>query len=164
MKKHFCLTFFSICFIKIVVAQNNYCDDITRDTDAVKKTITWRTPELNINIKAIITEKPELWISFNLKRQSEFIAEEDGLFIRFDDGKSLKYFGQRVSRKYISAHEGYYYQTDMLLKPDDLLWLKTKKITKYQIAGIDVPVTNDLAVEIQAYIICITGNFEKKEN
>ncbi|MBW4889862.1 hypothetical protein KXQ82_09050 [Mucilaginibacter sp. HMF5004] len=164
MKKHFCLTLFLICFIKLVVAQNNYCDDIVRDTDAVKKIITWKSPELNINVKAIITDTAQLWLNFNLTQQSEFIAEEGGLFVRFDDGKSLKFFGQRVSHKYLNARDGYYYQTDMLIKPETLVWFKTKKITKYQIAGIDVPVTPDLAIEIQAYIICITGNFDKKEN
>jgi endonuclease YncB( thermonuclease family) len=164
MKKQFCLFVFLITLVKLATAQNNYCDDITRDTDAVTKTITWHTPELNINIKAIVTDTAQLWISFNIAHQSEFIAEEGGLFIRFDDGKSLKYFGQQVSRKYLSAREGYYYQTDMPIKPNELLWFKTKKITKYQIAGIDVPVTADLATEIQAYLICITGNFDKKAN
>jgi hypothetical protein len=164
MKKQFCLTVLLITIIKLAAAQNNYCDDITRDTDAVKKTVTWRTPALNINIKAVITDTPQVWISFNIKHQSEFMAEEGGLFLRFDDGKALKFFGQPVNHKYINAREGYYYQTDMMMKQSNLLWLKTKKITKYQIAGIDVPVTNDLATEIQAYILCITDNFDKKEN
>lgn len=163
MKKSFWPALFLVCFIKLASAQNNYCDDITQDTDAVKKTITWRSPENNITVKGIVTGEPQIWILFNIRHQSEFIAEEGGLFIRFGDGKALKYFGQPVNRKYINAHEGYYYQTDLLIKPDDLLWFKTKKITKYQIAGIDVPVSDDLAVQIQAYVICITGNFDKKE-
>jgi hypothetical protein len=164
MKKHFWVTTFLICFVKLAAAQNNYCDDITRDTDAAKKTITWHSPENNITVKGVITDVPQLWLRFDLTHQSEFIAEEGGLFIRFDDGKALKFFGQPVSHKYINAHMGYYYQTDMLIKPDDLVWLKTKKITKYQIAGIDVPVTDELAIQIQAYVICITGNFDRKEN
>ncbi len=149
---------------KPLIAQNNYCDDITRDTDAITKTTALKSPENNITVKGLMLETPQIWMSFNIKHQSEFISEYGGLFIRFDDGKSLKFFGQPVSRKYISARDGYFYQTDMMIKPDDLVWFKTKKITKYQIAGIDVPVTNDLAVQIQAYIICINSSSDKKEN
>ena len=161
MRARFWLTVFLTCFINIAVfAQNNLCDDITRDTDVVKKSAIWTTPALNITIKVVMLNIPQVWVNFNVKHLSEFISDSDGLFIRFNDGKSLRYFGQMIAHKYISTREGYFYQTDKQLTTDEIQWFKNKKISKYQIAGIDVPVTNELATQIQAYMACITDNFK----
>jgi len=44
-----------------------------------------------------------------------------------------------------------------LLNPKNYEWFKTKKITKFQIAGVDVDVADDLAVQIESYAICMSG-------
>ncbi|WP_295655079.1 hypothetical protein [uncultured Mucilaginibacter sp.] len=158
MRKRYWLAALFTLLMHVASAQNNYCDDLSRDTDAVSKAISWRSPDLNISLKSTLTDTTvQVWANFNIKQQSEFIAEENGLFIRFDDGKSLRFFGQRVTRKYISAREGFFYETSLLLNPKNYEWFKTKKITKFQIAGVDVDIADDLAVQIESYAICMSG-------
>lgn len=140
------------------MAQNNYCDDLTRDTDKVANTITWKSPDLNITLRSVQSSNGvEVWANFNVKYLSEMIIEDGGLFIRFESGKSLKYFGQRVSHTFISNRDGYYYQTDLKLSPEVIERFQTQKIIRFQIASIDVPVTTDLAAQIEAYAVCMSG-------
>jgi hypothetical protein len=158
MKIRFWLTVLLTCSTFASLAQNNYCDDLRSDTDKVKNTVTVRSPELNIILKRVRNSGNEqFWINFNVTHLSEFVIEEGGLFVRFDNNKTLKYFGQSIKHHFISNRDGYYYETDLPLNSDAFLLFKTQKIVKFQIAGIDVPVTDELAVLISAYAVCLNG-------
>jgi hypothetical protein len=158
MKIRFWLVVLLTCSTFVTLAQNNYCDDLRSDTDKVNNAITVRSPELNIILKRVQNNSNEkFWVNFNVRHLSEFVAEEGGLFVKFDNNKTLKYFGQSIKHHFISNRDGYYYETDLPLSSDIFLLFKTQKIVKFQIAGIDVPVTDELAIEIEAYAVCLDG-------
>ena len=158
MKIPFRLTALFLLWCSCAAAQNNYCDDLVADTDKVRGAVTLRTPEANIMLRRIQADgKEEVWVNFNIRHLSEFVMEEGGLFIRFEDGRMLRYFGQRVKHTFLSVRDGYVYETDLRLGADEVALLRSKKIKKFQVAGIDVPVTDELATQVEAYVICLEG-------
>jgi hypothetical protein len=144
-----------LCFISMAHAQTDSCADVTRDTDTVSKIITLTSPDMKVMIKNVITNGiPELTLTFTTKAMEA--SDEAGLYIRLEDGKWLRYFGQHISRTWINSYEGYRYEATMPCNPVVLEKLKTKRITMFQIASIDVSIDDDLAGQFQGYVNCVS--------
>jgi len=160
MKNIYLLVTVLLSFITLAKAQTeekvDYCVQISRDTDAAQGIRTYQSPEGRISIKNQVSAAGSTAaITFSTKEFA--LYEEEGLFIRFTDHHTLRFFGQHIEHKNYSPLSGYTYDTVLTLTPEQLEIFKTKKISVFQIASIDVEVDDDIATAFQAYVNCITG-------
>jgi len=148
------LTVLLLCLFGTVYGQTD-CADILRDTDKVTKAITCTAPDMSMALKAVISGgDTTITVNFNVK---EIISsDEAGLYIKLDDGHTLRYFGQRITKTWLNARDGYNYETILTCGPTVVRQLKARKIKVFQIAGIDVTVNNAIAEEFQGYLNCIS--------
>lgn len=154
MTRRSLLTILLVCLMHVAHAQTDYCADIVRDTDKVTKVITCTGPDMSMMLKAIISgTDTAITINFNIKQM--VASDEAGLYIKLDDGHTLRYFGQKITKTWLNSRDGYNYETVLSCSPAVVQQLKTKKIKVFQIAGIDVTVNEAIAEEFQADVNCI---------
>jgi len=148
------LTVLMFSLFSTVYGQTDYCADIIRDTDKVTKVVTCTTPDMSMALKAVINGRDTtITVNFNVKEITS--TDEAGLYIKLDDGHTLRYFGQKISKTWLNSRDGYNYETVLTCGPAVVRQFKTKKIKLFQIAGIDVAVNNAIAEEFQRYLNCI---------
>jgi hypothetical protein len=154
MMRRSLFTILMVCLMHVAHAQTDDCAGIVRDTDKVTKVITCTGPDMSMILKAVISRKDTaVTVNFNIKQI--VASDEAGLYVRLDDGHVLRYFGQRITKTWLNARDGYNYETVLSCSPVVIQQLKTKKIKVFQIAGIDVTVNEAVAEEFQAYLNCI---------
>jgi len=156
------ITLILLCLAAITRAQTanepapDYCKQISRDTDATTGKHTYQSPFDKICIKSEVTATGQT-ITINFNTHQIELSEEAGLYIKFTDGKVLRFFGQKIDHKFENTITGYNYETTLSVSPEKLEYFKTKKIAVFQIANIDVEVNDDIATQFQAYVNCIAG-------
>ena len=136
--------------------QIDYCKQISRDTDAVTGKHTYESPFDKMIIKSVVTAAGQT-ITINFNTHEIAFSDEAGLYVKFTDGKSLRFFGQKIDYKYENAVTGYNYQTTLTISPEKFEYFKTKKVAIFQIASIDVEINDDTATQFMAYANCIAG-------
>jgi len=143
-----------LCIARLAHAQGTDCTGISRDTDKVSHTITCISPEMNLILKKVISGTDTSYtLNCNVKQMAA--SEEMGLYIRLEDGHTLRYFGQKVSHTWLNARDGYNYETILNCNRTVVEALKSKKVVLFQIAGIDVTVNEAIAEEFQNYVQCM---------
>ncbi len=160
MKKFYLLAVLLLCFATLTRAQTedqvDYCKMISRDTDATSGKHTYQSPEGKIWLKSEVTAAGQT-ITLNFNTTDMALHEEGGLFIRFSDNKTLRVFGQHITHEWVGPQTGYEYTTVLTLNTQQLEALKTKKVSIFQIATIDVELNDDAATQLQAYANCLVG-------
>ncbi|OCX52666.1 hypothetical protein BEL04_14565 [Mucilaginibacter sp. PPCGB 2223] len=162
MKKSFLLIAVFLCLATLTRAQTadepavDYCKQISRDTDAAAGKHTYESPFDKMIIKSVVTSAGQT-ITINFNTHQMELSEEAGLYIKFTDGKALRFFGQKIDHKYENSVTGYNYETTLIVSPEKLEYFKTKKVAIFQIANIDVEVNDDTATQFQAYANCIAN-------
>jgi len=161
-KSCYLITLVLLCLAAMAKAQStgeppvDYCKQISRDTDATTGKHTYQSPFDKICIKSEVTTAGQtITIKFNTHQME--LSEEAGLYIKFTDGKVLRFFGQKIDHKFENTLTGYNYETTLTVSLEKLEYFKTKKIAVFQIANIDVEVNEDTATQFQAYVNCIAG-------
>jgi hypothetical protein len=157
LSRCFLLTILFVCLLHITYAQSDNCAEIYRDTDKVAHTITSTSPEMNMIIKRVVSGADTAY-SLNFNTKEIVASDEAGLYIKLDDGHTLRYFGQKVTRKWLDPVQGYQYETTMTCNPKVLQTLKAKKISLFQIAGIDISVKDVVGEQFQEFVKCISAN------
>ncbi|WP_448698191.1 hypothetical protein ACFGVR_15330 [Mucilaginibacter sp. AW1-3] len=148
------LAIFLLGSLGIAHAQTDYCADLVRDTDKVTKVITCTGPDMSMALKAVINGRDTtVTINFNIKELVS--SDEAGLYIKLDDGHTLRYFGQKINKIWLNSRDGYNYETVLTCSPAVLRQFKAQKIKVFQIAGIDVTVHRAVAEEFQGYLNCM---------
>jgi len=162
MKKGFLLIALLLCLATFARAQvtddqqPDYCKQISRDTDATAGKHTYESPFDKMIIKSVVTSAGQT-ITINFNTHEMAFSDEAGLYVKFTDGKSLRFFGQKIDYKYENAVTGYNYQTTLTVSPEKLEYFKTKKVAIFQLASIDVEVSDDTATQFMAYANCIAN-------
>ena len=162
MTKYYLLTALLLCLAPIARAQTandqqvDYCKQISRDTDATTGKHTYQSPFDKISIKSEVTAAGQI-ITIDFNTHEMAFSDEAGLYVKFTDGKSLRFFGQKISHQYENAITGYNYETVLTVSPEKLQYFKTKKIAIFQIASINVEVNDDTATQFMAYANCIAN-------
>lgn len=152
-----------LLILSVILCSNSYgqqsndlCDSlVTREIDEMEGSISYHYtyPSLgNVLLepyKLIIPRKKVSWsfINFQVYDSSPRYTEEN-LYIKFENGKIIRYDGKKIKCKYV-GNGRYSYSTDLEINEELFKYLSTEKILKITL-GI---ITEDVPVETSEKLI-----------
>lgn len=158
MKKISTLVAFLICFFSLAKAQTNYCKDIVRTINDMKADTTYESPIIKRTQKMQLSKNPQEPFSYVIFTLTQENANYDvkGVYVKFEDGTIINN-SIPVDCTYLNSDDHYLFTGAMRLDEDNTKLFLTKKVVKYQIDNVDVPIDDAFATKFKAWANCIVN-------
>jgi len=158
MKKILIIASLILGFVNFAKAQTDYCKDIIIKIDDMKHDTTYYSPVEDRTSGMYLKKATSFFGSFIFftitKPDADY--ETKGILVKFDDGSAVSYPAD-IDCSYLNADQHYLYKGVIMLNDENIENFKTKKVVKYRVANVDVPITDAFATKFRAWVSCIVN-------